>query len=102
MSLRGRLHELADGHSEEAQQLMCPLCGQTGQPAEDVAEDEPAFVLVGEDHGYPVRRCYLCGSGFLVRGANTEAVPPERWSRIESDYEEHLQQAHGTGLSAGR
>jgi hypothetical protein len=90
---------LADGHSEEVQQLMCPLCGQSGRPAEDVENGEPAFVLVGLDRGNPVRRCYLCGSGFLIRGENTEAVTAARWSQIESNYEALLQRGHGQTAS---
>jgi hypothetical protein len=101
MKLLAHVPGMHDSESAEGQRLMCPVCGQSGRPAEEVDDGEPAFLLVGEDHGSPVRKCYLCGSGFLVRGENTEAVPAERWSQIESDYEALLLR-HGHGVTPDR
>jgi hypothetical protein len=101
MKLLAHVPGMHDSESAEGQRLMCPVCGQSGRPAEEVDDGEPAFLLVGEDHGSPVRKCYLCGSGFLVRGENTEAVPAERWSQIESDYEALLLR-HGQGVTPDR
>ena len=80
MRLVARLQGLRDSESSE-QSLMCPVCGQTGKAGEDAGEGEVGFLLVGEDQGDPVRTCYLCRSGFVVRGHNTEPIPESRWSQ---------------------
>ena len=65
---------------------MCPLCGQRG-PAADDEESVVAFTSRGDYHGHPALRCFVCGSGFVIRGANTEPIPVDRWSEIQARYE---------------
>lgn len=90
MSLLGRLQALHDHPATVEHNLMCPTCGQTGRPAEETGESETSFVLRGDEHGNAVRKCYLCGSGFLVKGENTEAIPAARWARMEAKYEQEM------------
>ena len=68
--------------------LMCPLCGQSGRPEEEAAGSAAAFVSRGEVDGHSARKCFVCGSGFVVVGANTEPIPASRWAQIEALYEE--------------
>ena len=77
------------------QHLMCPLCGQTGQAAEGDAV--AAFTFHGEERGHPVWKCFVCGRGFAVRGANTEPISADRWAVIEARYEREQQRAEETG-----
>jgi hypothetical protein len=77
------------------QNLMCPLCGQTGHPAEGDAV--AAFTLRGEDRGKPVWKCFVCNSGFAVRGANTEPISADRWEVIEARYEREQQRTEEIG-----
>jgi hypothetical protein len=72
MRLLPRLQGLREDNSDRG--LMCPVCGQIGNASEDVGEGEVGFLLVGDDHGDAVRRCYLCRSEFAVRGENTEPI----------------------------
>jgi hypothetical protein len=65
--------------------MMCPLCGQRGAAVEE-SGSEVGFVPVGEERGRPAYRCYVCGSGFVIHGANTEPIPGDRWALIAARY----------------
>ena len=71
---------------------MCPVCGQRGPAAVD-EDDVAAFAVRGAYSGQAAWKCYVCGSGFVVRGENTEPIPVDRWSEIEvrHDQEENPQ-----------
>jgi hypothetical protein len=91
MRLMDRLHGLESAReAKRAKQLMCPLCGQSGLPAEAAEGSMASFGLRGEVDGHPVRRCFVCGAGFVVKGTNTEPIPALRWSEIEASYEERV------------
>jgi hypothetical protein len=64
---------------------MCPRCGQTGYAA--VQEESVAFAARGVYRGEAALKCFVCGSGFVVDGANTEPIPVDRWSEIEARYD---------------
>jgi hypothetical protein len=68
---------------------MCPLCGQRGTAA--VGGEAAAFTTRGEYSGHTAWKCYVCGSGFVVRGANTEPIPIDRWSEIEARHDRERQ-----------
>ena len=85
------MHGRRGAQANSKQSLMCPLCGQRGDAAEGDAV--VAFTLRGEDRGHPVWKCFVCGSGFVVRGANTKAVPADRWAEIEARYDRERQRA---------
>jgi hypothetical protein len=75
------------GHgSATADQLMCPLCGQSGIASEAANGSAASFALRGEVNGHPARKCFVCGAGFVVNGANTEPIPADYWSEIEARY----------------
>jgi hypothetical protein len=82
MRLMDRIHG-----RESVEQLMCPLCGQSGPPAEAADGSAASFALRGEVGGHPARKCFVCGAGFVVKGANTEPIPAPHWSEIEARYE---------------
>jgi hypothetical protein len=67
---------------------MCPLCGQSGPAAESTGGGAASFALRGKVDGHPVRKCFVCGAGFAVKGANTEPIPALQWSEIEARYEQ--------------
>lgn len=73
------------------EQLMCPLCGQSGPTAEAAEESTASFALRGYVNGHPARKCFVCGAGFVVKGANTEPVPALYWSEIEARHHEDIQ-----------
>jgi hypothetical protein len=88
MRLKDRIHRLdGAGQRTREKQLMCPLCGQSGPTAETAEGNQASFALRGEVDGHPARKCFLCGAGFVVKGANTEPIPALRWSKIEARYE---------------
>jgi hypothetical protein len=95
MRLSARMHGRHSARGDRKQTLMCPLCGQTGQPAGE--ESVVGFTLRGEDRGHPAWKCFVCGSGFAVSGANTEAIPADRWAQIEARYDRERQRAEETG-----
>jgi hypothetical protein len=86
MKLSARMHGRHADQTKSQESLMCPLCGQTGRAA---AEEDTAvaFTIHGEDRGQPVWKCFVCGSGFVVKGANTKAIPADRWAEIRARYE---------------
>jgi hypothetical protein len=88
MRLMDRIHGL---DSATAKQLMCPLCGQSGAAAEATNGSAAAFALRGEVNGHPARKCFVCGAGFVVKGANTEPIPALHWSEIEARYEKEME-----------
>lgn len=88
MRLMDRIHGLqAAGERKRAEQLMCPLCGQSGPAAEAADGSAASFALRGEVDGYPARKCFVCGAGFVVKKLNTEPIPSLQWSEIEARYE---------------
>lgn len=87
MRLMDRIRGFESSSSTTEDLLMCPLCGQSGPPAEVAAGSVASFVLRGEVDGHPARKCFLCGAGFIVNGGNTEPIPASRWSELEADYE---------------
>lgn len=95
MRLSARMHGRRGTQASSKQSLMCPLCGQTGHAAEGDAV--AAFTRRGEDRGHPVWKCFVCGSGFAVRGANTEAIPADRWAEIEARYDRGPERPDKTG-----
>lgn len=91
MRLMDRIHGLAGtGQRKRETQLMCPLCGQSGPTAETADGSKALFALRGEVDGHPARKCFVCGAGFVVKGANTEPIPALRWSEIEAHYNRQL------------
>ena len=78
------------GWRRQEQQLMCPLCGQCGPAAEAADVSAASFALRGEVDGHPARKCFFCGAGFVVKGLNTQPIPPDRWSEIEDHYGRQL------------
>ena len=78
-----------------ARQLMCPLCGEMGQAANE--NTVVGFRARGVDRGHTAWRCFACGSGFTTRGANTEPIPADRWAIIEARYEREGRRADETG-----
>jgi rubrerythrin len=86
MKLSARMHGRHANQTKSQQHLMCPVCGQTGYAA---AEEDTAvaFTVQGEDRGQLVWKCFVCGSGFVVKGANTKAIPADRWAVIQARYE---------------
>ena len=88
MRLLDRIHHVdGAGHKKQEQWLMCPLCGQSGPTAETADGSAASFALRGEVDGHPARKCFVCGAGFVVKGANTEPIPAHRWSEIEARYD---------------
>lgn len=91
MRLIDRIHELERaGRRKQEQQLMCPLCGQCGPAAEAADGSVASFALRGEVDGHPARKCFVCGAGFVVKGANTQPITADRWSEIEARYDRPL------------
>ena len=91
MRLMDRIHGLEGaGQKKREEQLMCPLCGQSGPTAEAAEESLASFALRGEVDGHPARKCFVCGAGFVVKGANTEPIPALSWAEIEASYERQL------------
>jgi hypothetical protein len=91
MRLLDRIHGVETaGERQGVAQLMCPLCGQSGIAAEAAGRSAASFALRGEVDGNPARKCFACGAGFVVKGANTEPIRADQWSEIEARYETQL------------
>jgi hypothetical protein len=69
--------------------LVCPICGNTGHD-DGVDGVEPAFGVHGMLRGRPIRKCFQCGGGFLVKGQRSEPIDPELWSRMEAQFAEEM------------
>ena len=97
MRLSVRSHGQRGGQADSEQNLRCPRCGQTGTTAVGGA-NAAAFTNRGEYLGRAAWKCYVCGSGFVVRGANTERIPVDRWSEIKARYDRDRQPSqHAAG-----
>lgn len=86
MRLTSRSHGRHGSQADSKQNVMCPLCGQRGEAAAE-GENAVAFKQRGEYRDHLAWKCFVCGSGFLIRGANTEPIPVDRWSEIEARYD---------------
>lgn len=92
MSPLARKNAPGSAQASLEQSLMCPLCGQTGRAGAE-GDGVVAFTLRGEDRGYPAWKCFVCNSGFAVKGANTQPISADRWALIEARYERERERA---------
>ena len=92
MKLMNRIHGSESTRQKREEQLMCPLCGQSGPTAEAAEGSSASFALRGYVNGHPARKCFVCGAGFVVKGANTEPIPALHWSEIEARHDRELRE----------